>query len=115
MKTRRSTVLALLAVTAFFSPGCNSNKDRDSGSPQARSGETRRPRFGRVTIPELEAKMAEAKAGQLQLFIYDNNEKERYIQSHLPGARWVEFDEIKANDLPADKEATLVFYCANDH
>lgn len=113
MKTRRSTVLAILAVTALFSPGCN--KARDSGSTQARSGDARRPRFGRFTIPELEAKMAEAKAGQLQLFIYDNNEKERYVQSHLPGARWVEFDEIKASDLPADKEATLVFYCANDH
>lgn len=112
MKTRRSTVLALLAVTALFSPGC---KTRDSGATQGRSGDARRSRLNRFTIPELEAKMAEAKAGKLQLFIYDNNEKERYVQSHLPGARWVEFDEITAKDLPDDKEATLVFYCANDH
>ena len=107
MKTRRSALLVLLAAT-LLGPGCTRGKD-------PASAEARRPRFGRFTIAELEAKMQEAKEGKLQLFIYDNNEKERYVQSHLPGARWVEFDEFTEKDLPADKEATLVFYCANDH
>jgi 3-mercaptopyruvate sulfurtransferase SseA len=71
--------------------------------------------FGRLTVEELEAKMAAAKAGQAKLAIYDNNQRERFDKGHIPGAKWVKFDEVKASDLPADKETTLVFYCANEH
>jgi hypothetical protein len=71
--------------------------------------------FGRFSIPELEAKMQAAKAGKLALFIYDNNSIERYKKGHVPGARWIDYEKIRAADLPQDKNATLVFYCANEH
>jgi len=46
--------------------------------------------------------------------VFDNNGMDRYKQSHLPGAKWVSFKDVKASDLPADKEAKLVFYCENE-
>lgn len=117
MNPRRLTLLALCAAAVLGGAGCNKAQDAASGprAADARPTDGRKPRLGRFTIPELQAKMDDAKAGKLQLFVYDNNEKERFLQSHLPGARWLEFDEIKETDLPKDKEATLVFYCANDH
>ena len=71
--------------------------------------------FGRMTIEDLEARMSEAKAGKLTLAIYDNNHKERFDKGHIPGAKLVDAMAIKVSDLPADKGATLVFYCANEH
>ena len=45
--------------------------------------------------------------------MYDNNTKDRYATGHVPGARWLDPMTVAATDLPADKSATLVFYCAN--
>lgn len=92
--------------------------DKDQGRAPGTAGaraEAKKESFGRLSVEEVESRMKEAAAGKLKLFIYDNNGYERYQQSHLPGARWVQYDEIKATDLPADKQATLVFYCANEH
>ena len=47
--------------------------------------------------------------------VFDNNNKARYEQSHVPTARWLSFKDVKASDLPEDKGRTLVFYCANEH
>jgi rhodanese-related sulfurtransferase len=46
--------------------------------------------------------------------VFDNNTMDRYKESHLPGAKWVSFKDVKASDLPADKDAKLVFYCENE-
>jgi hypothetical protein len=64
-----------------------------------------------LTVDEVEARIA-AKDGKT--FVYDNNAKERYSQGHLPGARWVESSEVTAAVLPADRSATLIFYCSNE-
>jgi Rhodanese-like domain len=47
-------------------------------------------------------------------FIYDDNDKDRYAKGHVPGAKWLDEDNVTAKDLPADKGATLIFYCANE-
>jgi rhodanese-related sulfurtransferase len=49
------------------------------------------------------------------LHVYDNNGPERYAAGHLPGAVWLRYDAVEAGNLPPDKSATLVFYCANEH
>jgi hypothetical protein len=109
MKTTTMTLLALLAAGAGVLPGLGCNSQSPAGGRRPAS------QLGKLSIAELEAKMQEAKAGRLPLYIYDNNSKERYAESHLPGAKWVEFDEITENDLPKDLSATLVFYCSNEH
>jgi phosphoribulokinase len=85
-----------------------------AGSTAAATTETKEA-FGRLTVAELEAKIAAAKSGQLKLAVFDNNGRDTYDEGHVPTARWVQYDEIKATDLPADKDTQLVFYCYNEH
>lgn len=70
--------------------------------------------FGRLTVDEVQAKIADAKAGKASVYIFDNNGKERFDKGHVPGAKWVKADAVNATVLPADKQATLVFYCGNE-
>ena len=65
--------------------------------------------FGKLSIDEVAAKV-----GQKNVYVFDNNDKARFAAGHVPGARWVQYDAIAAADLPADKSATLIFYCANE-
>lgn len=67
-------------------------------------------KFGELTVQQVNERR-----GKPNFFVYDNNRQERFKKSHLPGARWVNPTALTAKDLPADKEATLVFYCANEH
>ena len=90
--------LALAGTLALAAIGCHhETKSADEG-------------FGSLTVDQVEA-MVNAHSAS----IYDNNSQERWQKSHVPGAKWVQFDEVKASDLPTDKTANLVFYCANTH
>jgi hypothetical protein len=110
---KTSKALLALAALTWVAPGCAKNKApepaaADKAAPEQES-------FGQLTIPELDAKIQAAKSGALKLFIYDNNSRERFEKSHLPGAKWINYAEYAASELPSDKDATLVFYCANEH
>ena len=63
-----------------------------------------------LTVDEVEALIARG-----ELTVIDNNSEARWQKSHVPTAKWVDFKEVNASDLPADKERKLVFYCANEH
>lgn len=65
----------------------------------------------RLTVEQVAARIA-AKDGKT--FVYDNNPKESWVAGHVPGAKWLEDDKVTAADLPADKTATLIFYCHNE-
>lgn len=67
-------------------------------------------KFGRLTADEVEKRL-----GEKNLYLFDNNQREHFDEGHLPGARWVDYSHVTAADLPADKGATLIFYCANEH
>lgn len=66
--------------------------------------------FGELSVAEVAKRRTEP-----GFYIYDNNYKEAFAKGHVPGAKWLDPREMTAKDLPADKEATLVFYCANVH
>jgi rhodanese-related sulfurtransferase len=72
----------------------------------ARAGEP----FGRLTIEEVAHRL-----GEPTLYLFDVNSKDTFKRGHVPHARWLPYDKVTATDLPRDKEATLVFYCANPH
>jgi hypothetical protein len=116
MNRRKTVFLALVALgtLGFAGVGCAQKKAPAGAAAAPSASATDHEPFGRFSIADLEAKMQAAKAGQLKLFIYDNNSQERYKKSHLPGAKWVNYEAITENDLPKDKDATLVFYCANE-
>ncbi len=50
--------------------------------------------------------------GAAQIFIYDVNKAARFASSHIPGAVNVG-KQVAADKLPPNKNAMLVFYCAN--
>jgi hypothetical protein len=92
----RRTILLLAAFAFVFGAGtfgCSKSKLKE------------------LTVDEVAARIA---ANDGKTFVYDNNGKDRYDKSHVPGAKWLDEDKVTAADLPADKSATLVFYCAND-
>lgn len=63
-------------------------------------------------IPELTVAEIFARLGEPGFHVFDNNGHGRWKRSHVPGAKNLNAHHIEAGDLPADKSATLVFYCA---
>lgn len=63
-----------------------------------------------LTVDEVAARVA-AKDGHT--FVYDDNPQDRFAKGHVPGAKWLEHEPTQA-DLPTDKGATLIFYCASE-
>ena len=66
--------------------------------------------FGSLTPQEVAAKLK-----QKNVYVFDNNAPEVYKDAHLPHAKWLHPSEYDAKELPADKNATLIFYCHNEH
>jgi hypothetical protein len=66
-------------------------------------------------IGELTVAQVDEKRPQPNVFLFDNNPREVWASGHLPGARWLDPSKITGADLPPDKSATLIFYCANEH
>ena len=98
---RHRSILVLAAVVGLAFLGCFK-----SGSAPATSSELRP-----LTVDEVAAKLA---ASDGKTFIYDNNDKESWVDGHVPGAKWVDSEHVTAADLPADRTATLIFYCHNE-
>jgi hypothetical protein len=62
-------------------------------------------------IPELSVAEVAARIGQPGFYVFDNNGAGRYRRSHVPTAKHVNAYNFDESALPADKTATLVFYC----
>lgn len=62
--------------------------------------------------PELSLAEVAARLGQPGFHVYDNNGRARWKRSHVPGAVHLHAYAFEAAELPADRTATLVFYCA---
>ncbi len=66
--------------------------------------------FSDLTIDQVSDLVAKHEAD-----VYDNNSQDDWQKGHLPTAKWVQFNGVKASDLPQDHGRKLVFYCANTH
>jgi rhodanese-related sulfurtransferase len=82
--------------------------DEAAKAPAAQAPAEKEP-FQRLTVDEVQKLV-----GQKDVAIYDNNNAERFAKGHVPGAKNVSPRELTAADLPANKDAKLVFYCANE-
>jgi rhodanese-related sulfurtransferase len=69
-----------------------------------------KPDFGELTVDQVQAKLSDK-----SVFVFDCNSPSDFAAGHVPHAKWVAYDNLQAKDLPADKNATLIFYCANPH
>jgi len=111
MNQNRWIVLLALPLSLM---ACAKAADESSAKNSAPAAEAKAEAFGRLTVEDVQAKIADAKAGKAAVYIFDNNGKERFEKGHVPGAKWVKPDAVNASVLPADKQATLVFYCGNE-
>jgi rhodanese-related sulfurtransferase len=55
-----------------------------------------------------------AQMSKKQIQVFDANTPDVFAKHHVPGATHVEYDQVKASDLPKDKAAAIVFYCMNE-
>ncbi len=53
----------------------------------------------------------QVRAGQVS--VYDVNSAQSWQKAHVPGAKHLDPGAFTADDLPQDKNASLVFYCGN--
>lgn len=99
-------LIALALLAAFLPPVVAHAEDTSGASPVAATPEP----FGRLTVAEVAKKLGEKK-----VYVYDNNGEKMYAAGHIPGAKWLHPLEYESIALPADRSATLIFYCANEH
>ncbi len=45
--------------------------------------------------------------------VFDVNSHQSWMKAHVPGALNLDPENYELNDLPSDKESSLVFYCSN--
>ncbi len=98
----------LMALCAC-SNQATSGSQSASASGKAAGHETE---LASMTPDEVDARLAKNDGS---FYVFDNNNKKVFDEGHVPGAKWLDFAAVKESDLPSDKSATLVFYCANEH
>ena len=98
MNRRTSLPLLLAALPLVLLAACLTSR-RSSGELKS------------LTVEEVDQRIA-AKDGKT--FVYDNNPEDVFAKGHLRSAKWVDHDHVTAADLPQDKSATLIFYCASE-
>jgi hypothetical protein len=76
----------------------------------ARADAAKSEGFGELTIDQVADLIAKHEAD-----VFDNNDKDEWVAGHVPSAKWVAFNDVKAGDLPQDHARKLVFYCHNRH
>ncbi|HET9754557.1 MAG TPA: rhodanese-like domain-containing protein, partial [Myxococcales bacterium] len=79
-------------------------------APGARADARHEEGFGELTVDQVADLIAKK-----DVDVFDNNSRSDFDKGHVPTAKWVAFNQVKAGDLPADKSRKLVFYCANSH
>lgn len=109
---RFTTSLAIawaLIACGGGSSGTSTTTTQTAGSETASTESA--PELAQVSIDEV----AGAVEGRDPSWaIFDANSRETYEQHHVPGATWVDYDALSQEQLPQDRSATLVFYCANE-
>lgn len=105
MNIRIAAALVVSAVS--LSMACASTPPAEtSGSASAQAQELQK-----LTVEQVDAKVT---AGEKNFFVFDNNDADRFKKGHVPGATNVNSSAVTASTLPADKAATLVFYCGSE-
>ena len=63
-------------------------------------------------IPEMSLDEVERRLGTPDFHVYDTNARARWRRGHVPGAVPIDPAAVSAETMPADRQATLVFYCS---
>src|SRR4051812_34197051 len=96
MITTRTISRPLVAAALLLAPALSARADE-------------KEEFGRLTVEQVGGMLR-----RKDVHVFDNNPKDVWAAGHVPGAKWVKYSDVKAGDLPARKDATLIFYCASE-
>jgi hypothetical protein len=91
----------ILSFAAIAVLGCSKTSDATKPAAELKP----------LTVDEVATRIA---AHDGKTFIFDDNPKESWVKAHVPGAKWLDDESVTADALPADKAATLIFYCHNE-
>src|SRR5262245_32645252 len=105
---RLTQVLMAAAVALWLAPAAHAaTKDTESKEPAKPAAKEKDP-FGSLTVEEVAKKIKDP-----AVHVYDGNKQAVYEENHVPGAVRLYSKDIKEGVLPAQKDTTLIFYCAN--
>ncbi|MEP6859793.1 MAG: rhodanese-like domain-containing protein [Deltaproteobacteria bacterium] len=100
-------IVAALAAVAIL--GCsnatNANAKNDPHSEPTAAN------LKSMTVDEVAAKIA---TNDGKTLLFDANPKEVWVNGHVPGAKWIDDEHVTADQLPAAKDALMIFYCYNE-
>jgi rhodanese-related sulfurtransferase len=102
----RTISILTLALGLF---ACSPSASTTANAEPATSGSEAAAHFSQISVAEVESGLAAQ-----NLAVFDANHRETYDEHHVPGATWVDYDEVSAEQLPENHDAHLVFYCANE-
>ena len=105
MKSPNHLGLLAVSLSLLASPlaGCDS-----SSKGKATSGDAHE-KLAELSVDDVEGRLAKS---EVAFHVFDVNPKEVFDKGRVPTAKWIE--KVTADVLPADKEAALMFYCANE-
>ena len=98
--------LLLLASVSIALPACDRVDPCSVGEP---ADPAVAERIAIVTPQEVDA----LRKANAQAVVIDVNPKEIYDEGHVPGARWMRFDQADRSVLPTDRATPIVLYCFN--
>jgi len=64
-------------------------------------------------LPVISPRALHERMQKERLFVVDVNDESRWLAVRVPGARHLDPRAFEADDLPADRDAPIVFYCSN--
>lgn len=87
----------------------------DPGKGAQASASKSEPQKEKDPFKKMKVSQVAKKVGKAGVHIYDGNSLETYTKKgHVPGAVNLHSGDIKEGVLPAEKDATLIFYCMNE-
>jgi hypothetical protein len=64
-----------------------------------------------LTVDQVETRI---NAHDGKTFVFDANYKESWDSAHVPTAKWIDDENVTAEALGPDKQATYIFYCQDE-
>ena len=107
----RNASIALVLAALVGCGGSSSSSTETTATETTSSGSEAQPSFAQITVDEVASAITAADG---RVAVFDANSRETFDEHHVPGATWVDYDAVTAEQLPADRSTQLVFYCANE-
>jgi rhodanese-related sulfurtransferase len=107
MKNQFITILALVSLATV---AC-ANGQKPTETPATTNASVAKESLPMITADELDARL---KAQPTDTFVFDANSTATFAAGHVPTAKWLAYDAVSADKLPAKKDAFVVFYCQNE-